>query len=150
MASYSGFVRKAPARRLCEFFEARHVGIPDGFNWTSEGRGTALVRSLDALLDGLRGKQQDSLRAELDLLASLADSDGMLSAEQVCGGHRIDLEGMEGVQDVLLMLAVEHPQVLDRVAAQASLLRRSGGKRWSSFQFDDDGKSWALEDEAAR
>lgn len=150
MASYSGFIRKAPAARLCQFFEARHIGIPDGFNWTSEGRGTELVRSIDALLDGLPGKQQDSLKAELDLLGSLADGNGILSAEQVCGGHSIDLEGLEGVPDILLMLAVEHPQVLDRVAAQASLLRRTGGKKWSSFQFDDDGKSWALDDETAR
>ena len=150
MASYSAFIRKAPAKRLCQFFEARHVAIPGGFDWTSEGRGTALVRSIDALLDELPGKQQDGLKAELDLLASLADGNGMLSADQVCRGHLIDLEGLEGVQDILLMLAIEHPQVLDRVAAQASLLRRTDGKRWSSFQFDDDGKPWALDDEPAR
>ena len=150
MASFSGFIRKAPAQRLCEFFEARRVGIPDGFDWTSDGRGTALVRSIDALLEELPGLQQDRLKAELDHLASLADANGMLSAEQVCAGHDIDLEGLEGVQDVLLMLALEHPQVLDRVAAQASLLRRTGGRRWSAFQFDDDGKPWALDDPTAR
>ncbi|MEM6622655.1 MAG: hypothetical protein AAF674_10535 [Pseudomonadota bacterium] len=74
----------------------------------------------------------------------------MLSADQVCRGHGIDLEGLEGVQDVLLMLAIDHPQVLDRVAAQASLLRRAGGKKWASFQFEDDGTSWALDDAAAK
>ena len=48
------------------------------------------------------------------------------------------------------MLAIDYPQVLDRVVAQASLMRRTGGKNWSAFQFDDDGISWALDDEAAR
>ena len=71
-------------------------------------------------------------------------------AEQICAGQDIDLEGLEGVQDVLLMLAIDYPQVLDRVVAQASLMRRTGGKNWSAFQFDDDGISWALDDEAAR
>ena len=150
MASYSGFIRKAPAQRLCQFFEKRLVRIPDGFDWNSEGRGTALVRSIDALLDGLPGEQQDSLKAELDLLASLADGNGMLSADQVCRGQGIDLETLEGVQDILLMLAVEHPKTLDRVAAQASLLQRTGGKKWSSFQLGRDGKLWALNDQVAR
>jgi len=106
--------------------------------------------SIEELLLSLTDRQQDALKAELDHLASLADSTGLLSAEQICAGQRIDLEGLDGVQDVLLMLAIEHSQVLDRVATQASLMRRTGGKNWSAFQFDDDGISWALEDEAAR
>lgn len=150
MASYSGFIRKAPEGRLRRFIEAKGVSAPEGFDWSSKGRGTALVKSIGELLDGLPGKQQDTVKAELDLLASLADGNGMLSAVQVCRGHSIDLEDLEGVQDILLMLAIEHPQVLDRVSAQASLLRRTDGRKWSSFQFENDGKSWALDDKAAR
>jgi hypothetical protein len=74
----------------------------------------------------------------------------MLAAEQVCAGQGIDLEGLKGVQDVLLTLSIDHPQVVDRVSAQASLMRKTGGKNWSAFQFDDDGKPWALDSEAAR
>ena len=74
----------------------------------------------------------------------------MVSAEQVCPKMGIGLEGFEGVQDVLLMLALGHPQAFERVAVQASLNRRTGGKNWSAFQFDDDGKAWALDDETAR
>ncbi len=150
MASFSGFIRKSPADRLRNFFEVRGVYASDDFDWSSDGRGTALVRSIEELLLSLTDRQQDTLKAELDHLASLADSNGLLSAEQICAGQDIDLEGLEGVQDVLLMLAIDHPQVLDRVATQASLMRRAGPKYWSAFQFDDDGISWELDDEAAR
>jgi hypothetical protein len=48
------------------------------------------------------------------------------------------------------MLAVDHPHVIDRVSAQASLTRHTGGRNWAGFQFEDGGWSWALDDEAAR
>ena len=150
MASFSGLIRKSPADRLQHFFEVRGVLASGDFDWSSEGRGTALVRSIEELLLNLTDLQQDALKAELDHLASLADSNGLLSAEQICAGQGIDLEGLEGVQDVLLMLAIDHPHVLDRVATQASLMRRTGGKNWSAFQFDNDGIAWALDDEVAR
>ncbi len=150
MASFSGFIRKSPPDRLRRFFEERSVDAPEGFDWASDGRGTALVRSIENLLSNLTDRQQDALKAELDHLASLADSNGLISAEQICAGQDIDIEGLEGVQDVLLTLSVNHPQVLDRVAAQTSLMRRTGGRNWSAFQFDDDGFPWALEDETAR
>lgn len=150
MASYSGFIRKAPTERLQSFFEARGVIAPDKFDWSSDGRGTALVRSIDELLTGLPDLKQDALKAELDLFASLSDGNGLTAAERICAGEAIDLEGLQGVQDVLLMLAVEHPQVIDRIAAEASLMRRTGGRNWSAFQFDRDGKPWSLDDETAR
>jgi hypothetical protein len=150
MASFSGFIRKSPSDHLRAFLEARGINAPEGFNWTSEGRGTVFVRSIEELLSGLPDRQQDILKAELDLLASLADSDGMAGAEQVCAGQGIDLEGLEGVQDVLLVLATDHPHLIDRVQVQASLLRRNGGRNWARFQFPDDGKPWVIEDPAAR
>jgi len=150
MASFSGFLRKAPSIRLKEFLAARSVEIPEDFDWTSTGRGTAFVAELNAIIDELPSRQQDRIRAELDHLASLTNEAVMVSAEQVCPFMGIDLEGFEGVQDVLLMLALDHPQVFERVTVQASLNRRTGGKNWSAFQFDDDGKVWALDDEVAR
>lgn len=146
MASYSGLLRKAPAARLQAFFDARHVAAPDDFNWNSEGRGTKLIRAIDDLLSGLPDRQQDQVKAELDHLHTIADSDGLTAAERICAGQGIDLEGLEGVQDVLLMLAVRHPQIIDRVSADTSLMRRTGGKGWAAFQFDDDGKPWMLDD----
>lgn len=150
MASFSGFLRKSPERRLRTFFDARGVRAPGDFDWTSEGRGTALVRAIGDLLSGLPDKQQDNLKAELDLLASLSDDAGMTGAAQVCAGQGVDLEGLEGVQDVLLMLATDHPLLIDRVQVQASLLRRNGGRNWARFQFPDDGKPWVIGDPAAR
>jgi hypothetical protein len=150
MASYSGFIRKSPSAGLARFFKTRSVDIPDGFNWQSDGRGTALVKELNALIDELPALKQDRIKAELDHLASLANPNGMLSAEQICAAQNVDLEGLEGVEDVLLMLAVQHPVTLERVAVQVSLLSRAGGKNWSAFQFDDDGKPWALGDDTAR
>lgn len=150
MASYSGFLRKAPAGKLKAFLKARHVTAPDDFDWTSDGRGTALVSSIKTLLDDLPDAKQDAVKAELEFLSALANENGMNGAEQVCAGQLIDLEGLEGVEDVLLMLAIEHPRMVDRVQVQASLLHRNGGKQWSRFQFPDDGKSWALDQQDAR
>ncbi|QAX30703.1 hypothetical protein [Leisingera sp. NJS204] len=124
--------------------------MPVDFDWNSAGRGKAFVADLNAVIDELPDRLQDRLKAELDHLASLSNDAVMISAEQVCPVMGIDLEGSEGVQDVLLMLALDHPQAFERVAVQASLNRRTGGRNWSAFQFDDDGTAWALEDDAAR
>ena len=145
MASFSGFIRKSPSDRLRQFLEARGVEAPADFDWTSKGRGTVLVRSIEHLLEELPDRRQDAVKAKLELLASLADDNGMMGAEQVCRGQGIDLEGLEGVQDVLLMLATQHSQMIERVHVQASLLQRFGGKQWARFQFPNDGKRWVLD-----
>lgn len=124
--------------------------MPADFDWSSEGRGTALVRSIEELLAGLPDRQQDAVKAELDHLASIADDTGMTGAMQVCAGQGIDLEGLEGVQDILMMLATQHPRMIDRVTVQASLMRRNGGRQWARFQFPDDGKPWVLDQPSAR
>lgn len=74
----------------------------------------------------------------------------MTAAAQVCAGAGIDLEGLDGVEDVLLMLVTRHPRMINRVTVQASFLRRTGGRQWARFQSPDDGQPWALEDQAAR
>lgn len=150
MASYSGFIRNSPIARLKTFFEARGVHAPDDFVWQSAGRGTKFVSELNALIDNLPARKQDEVKAEVDYLASLANDKGMNAAEQICGPLSIDLEGFEGVQDVILMLAIDHPQALERVGVWASFRQRYGGKSWSSFQFEDDGTPWTLEDQSAR
>jgi len=150
MASFSGFIRKSPDARLASFLKAKGVYAPDDFNWQSGGRGKALVDDINGLIAELPETVQDRVKAELDHLASLAPPQTMTAAGQLCSAQRIDLEGLQGIQDVLLMLAIDHPKILERVAVQASLMQRTGGKQWSAFQFDDDGKSWALGDDAAR
>lgn len=121
------------------FLDARSVTAPEEFDWTSEGRGTVFVRSIEALVEELPDARQDAVKAELELLGELAGQNGMSSDEQVCAGEGIDLEGLEGIEDVLLMLATLHPRMIDRVQVQASLLPRTGGKQWARFQFPDDG-----------
>lgn len=150
MASYSGFIRKAPKERLRRFLEARGVVGVEDCDWSSDGPQTAFVRSIDKSLDGLPSRQQDSVRADLDLLASIADQDGLVAAERICAGHGVDIEGMQGVEDILLMLATEQRKVLERIEAEASMMRRSGGAGWAAFQFHDDGRRWALDDVEAR
>lgn len=150
MASFSGFIRKSPDARLASFLNANGVHAPDDFNWQSEGRGTALVNGVNGLIADLPDIRQDKVKAELDHLASLATPQTMTAAEQICSALHIDLEGLQGIQDVLLMLATDHPKILERVAVQASLMQRTGGKNWSAFQFEDDGQPWALDDDAAR
>jgi len=150
MASFSGFIRKSPDVRLATFLNAKGVHAPDDFNWQSEGRGTALVNDINGLIADLPDINQDRIKAELDHLASMATTQTITAAEQICSAQRIDLEGLQGIQDVLLMLATDHPKILERVAVQASLMQRTGGKNWSAFQFEDDGKPWALGDDAAR
>lgn len=150
MASFSGFIRKSPEARLALFLAAKGVHAPDDFDWNSKGRGTALVNEINSLIADLPDRKQDHVKAELDHLASLAIPQTMTAAEQICKAQRISLEGLQGIQDVLLMLALDHPKILERVDAQTSLMRRTGGKNWSAFQFEDDGKPWALGDDAAR
>ena len=150
MATFGGFIRRSPSGRLKAFLDARGVCAPDDFDWTSEGRGTAWVRSVEGLLEELPDSLQDAVTAELEFLGTLATEDGLTGAEQVCTGVGIDLEGLEGVEDVLLMLATQHPRIIFRVQVQSSLLQRHGGKQWSRFQFPNDGKPWALNSQTAR
>lgn len=150
MASFSGFIRKSPDTRLASFIAAHGITTSEEFNWQSKGRGTALVKDITALIADLPDLKQDKVKAELDHLASLATAQGMIAAEQICSAQSIDVEGLQGVQDVLLMLAIDHPKILERVSVQASLMQRTGGKNWSAFQFDDDGKPWTLGDDTAR
>jgi hypothetical protein len=150
MASYSGFLRKSPGDRLKELFIGHGVDVPDEFDWNSAGRGTAFVAAVDDFLAQLPGYQYDRIKADLDHLSSLANDGTIISAEQVCIPAGIGLEGMEGIQDILLMLATKHRDILERVAVQASMNRRTGGQGWASFQFADDGKPWALDDDMAR
>lgn len=150
MASFSGFIRKSPPDRLRAYFQARDVETPEDFDWTSEGRGTDLVRSVEQLIAELSEKRQDTIKAELDLLATLSDKVGLIAAEQVCNGENIDIEGLHGIQDILLFLAIQHPILINRIEVQASMSRRHGGQNWSTFQFENDGKPWLLEKEAAR
>jgi len=150
MASYNGFLRKSPSHRLEQFFRSKNIEFPDDFDWNSEGRSTPFVKSIDAILSVQSDKVQETIKAELDHFTSLADSNGLLSAEQICAGQGVEIEHLEGVQDILLMIAIDHPALLDRVAAQASMMRRTGGRDWSAFQFEDDGKPWALDSSEAR
>ena len=150
MASFSGFIRKSPDARLAAFLKEKGVQAPDDFNWQSEGRGPALVNDINGLIAELSDVRQNQIKAELDHLASLATPQTMTAAEQICSAQLIDLEELQGIQDVLLMLALDYPQTLERVAVQASLMQRTGGKNWSAFQFEDDGTPWALGDDIAR
>ncbi|HCP82088.1 MAG TPA: hypothetical protein DIT67_11030 [Octadecabacter sp.] len=151
MASFSAFIRKSPPARLRDFLGARGVHADGDFDWCSGGRGAAFVKSIEVLLAGLPDARQDAVKAELELLAELSSDDGMSGVAHVCAGEGVDLEGYEGVEDVLLMLAIQFDRVMiDRVQVQASYLRKSGGKQWARFQFPDDGKPWALDQQSAQ
>lgn len=150
MASFSGFIRKSPAERLKQYFESRKVSAPENFDWSGDGRGTELVRSIEKLIAELPEKPQDAMKAELDLLATLSDKVGLIATDQVCCGEDIDIEGLHGIQDILLYLAIEHPVLINRIEVQASMSRTHGGQNWSTFQFDDDGQPWSLDNQAAR
>ncbi|MEL6667175.1 MAG: hypothetical protein AAGJ68_08635 [Pseudomonadota bacterium] len=146
MASLSAFIRKSPSQRLQEFLVARGVHAEDSFDWISDGRGTVFVRSIEALITGLPDSQQDAVKAELELLAELVSDDGMSGVAHVCAGEGVELEGYEGVEDILLMLATQYERLMiDRVQVQASYLRKTDGKQWARFQFADDGKPWVLD-----
>lgn len=109
------------------------------------------MRSIETLIRDLPDKQQDMVEAELELLAELSSENGMNGVEHVCAGEGIDLEGIEGVEDALLMLATQRDRVIiDRIQVQASYLHKNGGKQWSRFQFADDGKPWALDQKGAQ
>lgn len=129
MAPLSGFIRKSPSTRLKAYLEARGINAPEDFDWTSEVCGTALVQSIKALLSDLPDGRQDEVTSELELLGELADDTGMLGAEQVCAGSEISLEGFDGIEDVLMMLATQRPAMINKVQVQVPLLQRTGGKQ---------------------
>ena len=133
MASFSGFIRKAPSPRLKVWFETHGLEIPEDFNWQSEERSTAFVTSIKSLFEAMPALKQDALKAELDYLTSLATDKGMMAADEICPASDIDLEGLEGVEDVILMLASEYPDVRERVGVLASFRQRYGGRTWSAF-----------------
>ena len=142
MVAYSGFMRKSPSERLRAFFSHRGIHAEEGFDWKSEGRGTVLVAAINDLIKTLPPLDQDAVKAELDLLATLSSETGIVAAQQICAAAGIELEPNEGTQDILLRLAIEYPTIIDRVAAQASLMKRTGGKSWSAFQIDGNGADW--------
>ena len=150
MASLNGFIRRSPPDRLRRYLEARRVEIGDDFDWNSYGLQKDYLKAVSTLLSELPDRHQDRVRAELDLLAHLSDDKGMQGTDRVCAGQEIDLEGLEGKEDTLLMIAIEHPQLLDRIALEASLVRRYGGRDWAAFQFLEDGNPWGLDDDDAR
>lgn len=134
-----------------DFLEARGAHADGDFDWCIDGRGSAFVKAIEALLAGLSDAQQDAVKAELELLTELSSDDGMSGVAHVCAGEGIDLEGHEGVEDILLMLAIQFDRVMiDRVQVQASYLRKSGGKQWARFQFPDDGQPWVLDQQGAQ
>lgn len=123
---------------------------PADFNWKSKGRGTDFLDSLKGLIAGLPAKLQDDVKAEIDLLATLSDKVGLIAAEQVCMGEDVDIEDLNGIQDILLFLAIEYPNLVDRIDVQASMSRKHGGQYGSTFQFENDGNPWMLDSQAAR
>ena len=150
MASLNTFIRKSPPERLRRFLVARDVHAGGDFDWSCDGPGGAFVKAIEALLAGLPDAQQDAVKAELELLAELASDDDS-GVAHVCAGEGIDLEGCEGAEDVLLMLATQFDRkMIDRVQVQASYLRKSGGRQWARFQFHDDGKPWVLDQKSAQ
>ena len=151
MASLSTFIRKSPTARLQDFLAARGVHAGDDFDWCSDAGSKAFLQSIEALIAGLPDAQQDKVKAELELLAELASDDGMSGVAHVCAGEGVDLEGCQGVEDVLLMLATQYDRLMiDRVQVQTSYLRKSGGRQWARFQFLDDGKQWVLDQQSAQ
>lgn len=110
LASSSGFIRKSPDARLASTLNAKGIHAPDDFKWQSEGRGTALVNDITSLIADLPDFGQDKVKAELDHLTSLATPQTMTAAEQICSAQQINLEGLQGIQDVLLILAIDHPR----------------------------------------
>ena len=64
MASFSGFIRKSPSSILKDNFEARNAFVSENFDWTSKGRGTDLVHSVETLIAEQPDRKQDELKAE--------------------------------------------------------------------------------------
>ncbi|MDF3413075.1 hypothetical protein HKX54_01285 [Sulfitobacter sp. M57] len=65
------------------------------------------MNDINSLIAELSDTVQGRVKAELDHLASLATPQTMTAAEQICSAQRIDLEGLQGIQDVQAALASE-------------------------------------------
>ena len=147
MANWQGFIRKSPRGRLGAYLQARGAIIPDDFEWKADRKQREFLDAVTAIIDDQLPKMHDGLKAELDLLASLANESGTVAIHQIGAWEDIDLEGFEGVEDKLLYLAVDRPALINRIAANASFSGQAHGKYWSTFQLTGDAKPlWQLND----
>lgn len=133
MKNLKSLFRKTSVETLRAYFADRAEDIPTDFNWSLEGR--TLANALDAAISELPDKTRDGLRAELDMIADLAERDGWQSIEDVCRGAGVELDDGEGEFDAAFFIALNHHDLFERALANASLKRRHGGRLWSSYEF---------------
>ncbi len=151
MANRKSFIRKSPRKRLGRYLQTREAKISDEFDWSADRKLSEFIDCVATIIEDQYPKIQDRIMAELDLLASLANDSGAVAIHQICDWEGINLEGFEGIQDKLLFLAIERPELLNRIAANASFAGQLHGKFWSTFQFTgDDNTLFRLDDEPSQ
>ena len=148
MAGHRSTLRKTPPGRLKQYFTNRIDGFPSDFDWTSGG--TALADQLDAAISNAGSPLENRVRIELETIDGVADRDGWRSVEEVCRGADIDLDRCKGQHDAIMMLALQHEKVFERVVSASSFMRRNGGKDWSAFELTNVSPDSFIGDAAAK
>ena len=148
MANYRTALRKTPPARLKRYFENRLPLFPENFDWTQTGK--PLVTALDTLISGAGGSLENDIRAELESILGVADRDGWRAVEEICRGNDIDLDECEGQHDAIMMLALDHREIFERVISAASFKRRNSRRDWAAFELTGALSSLDISDDTAR
>lgn len=133
MKNLKSLFRKTSVETLRTYFADRTKDFPKDFDWSLEG--LSLANALDTAIAELPDNAQDSLRAELDMIADLAERDGWQSIDDVCRGAGVELDDGQGEFDAAFFIALNHHELFERALAAASLKRGHGGRQWSSYGF---------------
>ncbi|MGJ8572803.1 MAG: hypothetical protein ACSHXI_19115 [Hoeflea sp.] len=76
------------------------------------------------------------MRAELDLIQEIANADGWVAIDEVCGGYEIDVPEGGGAEGAAFFVALNYAELLPKIANAASMNRYSGGRQWSCYRMD--------------
>ncbi len=119
---------------LKSYFDQKGMKFADDFDWALNA--AKLANAIEEALAGLPQVQEDRLGAELELIQEIANADGWVAIDEVCGGCEIDVPEGGGAEGAAFFVALHHAELLPKIANAASMNRYSGGRQWSCYRME--------------
>lgn len=134
MRSLKSLFRGTSPDVLENYFDQKGAKFPDEFDWSLEAG--KLANAIEKLLTDMPHNQEDRLRAELEVIQEIGTADGWIAIDEVCGGCEIDVPEDGGAEGAAFFVALNHAELLPKIANAASMNRYSGGRQWSCYRMD--------------